>query len=158
MVTAWWDSKTTESWFQNNWILIQTKGILFKPTVGNSFMNPKPKEPWFKPMNLVNLLFEIHFMNSIWVRFFTKENYKQNENHDTGRIFKEEKLHRSMTNIVLVDSLEKKIIHIRLTNQPGYSHNLIPPSWFPEELNFRSEETKKKFSEKSFKFPNTLLC
>ena len=60
-------------------------------------------------------LFEVHSMNSNCLRFFTKENYKQNENHDTGRIFKEEKLHRSMTNIVLVDSLEKKIIHIKLT-------------------------------------------
>ena len=37
-------------------------------------------------MNLANLWFEIHFMNSDWMKFFTKENYKQNENHDTGRI------------------------------------------------------------------------
>ena len=60
-------------------------------------------------MNLANLWFEIHFMNSDWMKFFTKENYKQNENHDTGRIIQsKKKLHRSMTNIVLVDSLRKE--------------------------------------------------
>ena len=30
-------------------------------------------------------------MNSDWMKFFTKENYKQNENHDTGRIFQSKK-------------------------------------------------------------------
>ena len=85
-------------------------------------------------------MIELHTMKFNYEILY-KENYKQHENHDTGRIFKRKKLHRSMMNSELVASLKKNIIYIRLTNQNG-SNRLT--NKFPKFIPFRG--TKKKFS------------